>query len=55
MVGATHGGLIIGALLTAAYAYAPRKNRLAIQMAATIAIVALLAVAVGLKNGQLNA
>ena len=49
------GGLIIGALLTAAYAYAPRKNRLAIQLAATIAIVALLAVAVGLKNGQLNA
>jgi membrane associated rhomboid family serine protease len=49
------GGLIIGALLTAAYVYAPRKNRLAIQLAATIAIVALLAVAVGLKNGQLNA
>ena len=48
------GGLIIGALLTAAYAYAPRKNRVAIQLAATIAIVALLAVAVGLKNGQLN-
>src|SRR5215469_9182468 len=33
------GGLITGALLTAAYAYAPRKNRIAIQAAATIAVV----------------
>jgi membrane associated rhomboid family serine protease len=48
------GGLITGALLTAAYAYAPRKNRIAIQAAATIAIVVALAVAVVIRNGQLN-
>jgi membrane associated rhomboid family serine protease len=48
------GGLIVGALITAAYAYAPRKNRTAIQAAATIAVVVLLAVAVVIRNGQLN-
>jgi membrane associated rhomboid family serine protease len=48
------GGLIVGALLTAAYAYAPRKNRIAIQVAATVAVAVLLAVAVVIKNGQLN-
>jgi membrane associated rhomboid family serine protease len=48
------GGLIVGALITAAYAYAPRKNRLAIQMAATVAVVVILAVTVAIRNGQLN-
>jgi membrane associated rhomboid family serine protease len=48
------GGLIVGALITAAYAYAPRKNRLAIQVAATVAVVVILAVAVVIRNGQLN-
>jgi membrane associated rhomboid family serine protease len=48
------GGLITGVLLTAAYAYAPRKNRAAIQAAATIVIVVLLAIAVVIRNGQLN-
>jgi membrane associated rhomboid family serine protease len=48
------GGLITGALLTAAFAYAPRKNRIAIQAAATIAIAVALAVAVMIRNGQLN-
>jgi membrane associated rhomboid family serine protease len=48
------GGLITGALIAAAYAYAPRKNRLAIQVAATAAIVVILAVAVVIRNGQLN-
>ena len=48
------GGLIVGALITAAYAYAPRKNRTAIQAAATIAVMVLLAVAVVIRNGQLN-
>lgn len=48
------GGLITGALLTAAYAYAPRNNRAAIQVAATIAVAVILAVAVLIRNGQLN-
>ena len=48
------GGLLTGALLTAAYVYAPRKNRAAIQIAATVAVVALIAVAVVVRNGQLT-
>jgi membrane associated rhomboid family serine protease len=48
------GGLVTGALLMAAFAYAPRKNRLAIQAAATVAAVALLVLAVVIRNGQLN-
>jgi len=49
------GGLLTGALLTAAYAYAPRKNRAVIQVLATVAVVALIVVAVVIRNGQLNA
>ena len=49
------GGLITGALITAAYAYAPRKNRAAFQVAATAILVVILVVAVVIKNGQLNA
>jgi membrane associated rhomboid family serine protease len=49
------GGLVTGALLTAAYAYAPRKNRALIQVLATVAVVALIVVAVVIRNGQLNA
>jgi membrane associated rhomboid family serine protease len=48
------GGLLTGALLTAAYAYAPRKNRTVIQVLATVAIVALIVVAVVIRNGQLK-
>ena len=48
------GGLLTGALLTAAYAYAPRKNRAAVQVAATVAVVALIVVAVVIRNGQLT-
>jgi membrane associated rhomboid family serine protease len=48
------GGLLTGALLTAAYAYAPRKNRAALQMIATIAVVAVLAIAVAVRTGQLT-
>ena len=40
------GGLLTGALLTAAYTYAPRKNRTVIQVAATVAVVALIAIAI---------
>lgn len=49
------GGLIVGALVAAAYAYAPRKNRTAIQVAATVAVIVLLAVAVVIRNGQITA
>jgi membrane associated rhomboid family serine protease len=49
------GGLVTGALLTAAYAYAPRKNRALLQVLATVAVVALIVVAVVIRNGQLNA
>ncbi len=48
------GGLATGALVAAAYAYAPRANRQAVQIAATIAVVAVLAVAVIIRNGQLS-
>jgi membrane associated rhomboid family serine protease len=49
------GGLLTGALLTAAYAYAPGRHRAALQMLATIAVVAVLAVAVAVRTGQLTA
>ena len=48
------GGLIVGAVVMAAYAYAPRKNRVAIQVAATVAVVVLLVIAVVIRNGQLT-
>jgi membrane associated rhomboid family serine protease len=48
------GGLITGVLLTAAYVYAPRKNRAALQLTATVAAVVILAVLVVIRNGQLN-
>jgi membrane associated rhomboid family serine protease len=47
------GGLIAGGLLTAAFAYAPKKNRTAIQVAATVAIVAVFVVAVLVRNHML--
>ena len=49
------GGLLTGALLTAAYAYAPGRHRAALQMLATIAVVAVLALAVAVRTGQLTA
>jgi membrane associated rhomboid family serine protease len=48
------GGLITGALLTAAYAYAPRTQRRLLQGGATVAVLALLAVAVIARNAQLG-
>jgi len=48
------GGLITGAVITAAYVYAPRKHQVAVQVAATVAVAVLLAVAVVIRNGQLN-
>ena len=48
------GGLIAGALTTAAFAYAPRKNRTAIQVAAAVAILAVLVLLVIFRNHQLT-
>ena len=48
------GGLITGGLLTAAFAYAPRKNRTITQVGAVVAILVVLAVAVAIRNGQLG-
>ena len=49
------GGLIIGALLTAAYVYAPRKNQMAFQVAATVLLVVLMVIAAVIRTGQLTA
>ena len=48
------GGLLTGALLTAAYAYAPRRYRGATQVLATAAVVAALVIAIAIRNGQLT-
>ena len=47
------GGLVIGGLLTAAYAYAPRKSRTVVQVAATCAIAALLVAGFVIRDYQL--
>jgi membrane associated rhomboid family serine protease len=47
------GGLITGGLLTAAYVYAPRKNRAVLQVAATVAVLALIVAGVVLRDYQL--
>jgi membrane associated rhomboid family serine protease len=47
------GGLLTGALLTVAYAYAPRKNRTLVQVLATAVVVALIVAAVLIRNNQL--
>ena len=48
------GGLITGAVVTAAFVYAPRKNQTAVQVAATVAVAFLLAIAVVIRTGQLH-
>ena len=48
------GGLLTGALLTAAYVYAPRRNRAAFQIAATVLVVVIIVVAVAVRNAQLT-
>lgn len=48
------GGLIAGSVMAAAYAYAPRSGRFAVQAGATVAAVALLAVAVILRTSELT-
>jgi membrane associated rhomboid family serine protease len=47
------GGILAGGLLTAAYAYAPRTNRALIQGGATVAVLAILALALLARNHQL--
>src|SRR6266567_4147856 len=47
------GGLITGAALTAAYAYAPRNQRTLVQAGATAAILALLIIATVIRTHQL--
>jgi membrane associated rhomboid family serine protease len=49
------GGLIAGGLLTAAYAYAPRRHRALVQAGATLIVVAVLVIAVLTRNSQLAA
>jgi len=48
------GGLIVGALTAAAFAYAPRKNRTAYQIAAAVAVLAILVVLVVFRNHDLT-
>jgi membrane associated rhomboid family serine protease len=45
------GGLLTGALLTAAFAYAPRRNRAAVQAAATVAVAVAIVAVVVARNG----
>jgi len=47
------GGLVTGGVLTAAYVYAPRRRRGAVQLAATVAVLALLALGVIIRDHQL--
>jgi membrane associated rhomboid family serine protease len=49
------GGLITGGLLTAAYAYAPRSHRALIQAGATVLVLAVLVIAVVVRDSQLAA
>jgi membrane associated rhomboid family serine protease len=48
------GGLLTGGLLTAAFAYAPRRQRALLQAGAAIALLAVLAVAVVARSHQLG-
>jgi membrane associated rhomboid family serine protease len=46
------GGLVTGGIITAAYAYAPRKQRFFYQAGATAVVIALLIALVLVRNGQ---
>jgi len=48
------GGLIVGALTTLAFAYAPRKNRTIIQVSAALAILAVMVVLVIFRSHELT-
>jgi membrane associated rhomboid family serine protease len=47
------GGLVAGGLLTAAYVYAPRRNRTAIQITATVVMLGICVIGVVIRNHQL--
>jgi membrane associated rhomboid family serine protease len=47
------GGLIAGGLLTAAFAYAPRKYRAPVQITATVVMIAIFVVTVLIRNHML--
>jgi membrane associated rhomboid family serine protease len=47
------GGLIAGGLLTAAFAYAPRKYRAPVQISATVLMIAIFVVTVLIRNHML--
>jgi membrane associated rhomboid family serine protease len=47
------GGLVTGGVLTAAYVYAPRQRRGLIQLTATVAVLAVLAIGVIIRDHQL--
>jgi membrane associated rhomboid family serine protease len=49
------GGLVTGALVAAAFVYAPRKNRTAIQVGAAVVVLALLVLATALRSHQILA
>jgi membrane associated rhomboid family serine protease len=48
------GGLLTGAVITAAYAYAPTRNRALVQVLGTVVVVALLVILIVVRNGQLT-
>jgi membrane associated rhomboid family serine protease len=48
------GGLVTGAVVAAAYAYAPRKGRTLTQVAASVAVLAIMIVATMLRTHQLG-
>jgi membrane associated rhomboid family serine protease len=48
------GGLIVGMITTAAFAYAPRKNKTAVQVAAAVAVLAVLVVLVIFRSHELT-
>jgi membrane associated rhomboid family serine protease len=47
------GGLVAGGVLTAAYVYAPRRNRTAIQITATLVMLGIFVIGVVIRNHQL--
>jgi membrane associated rhomboid family serine protease len=48
------GGLIVGAATTAAFVYAPRKNRTAVQVSAALAVLAIMIVLVIFRSHDLT-
>jgi membrane associated rhomboid family serine protease len=48
------GGLIVGVVTTAAFAYAPRKNRTLVQVAAAVGVLAILVLLVIFRSHELT-